>query len=274
MKEITLIISILFLISCKKDTVEPIAPKLDVKGKVKTIVEYGYSAVEKWGEITEGMTTSKESHTYNESGFETEGELYLTNGNLECKWVQNYDSSNKILASYTEDAYGTIYDSTKFQYDSKGKLINWKLYYNGNLEADVNCVTDANGRVIKESTSIWIKDFNYAYKYDARGNKIEENSLNESNVTYYTKKYEYDSTDKLIKESGYFGEGMTLRHVISYTYDLKGNITDIIDAYTGSVPKVTKYIYDEFDTLDNWTKRRNYKDNKITGINKRVITYY
>lgn len=268
-----LFIAVLFLFSCKKDTVDPITPQIDAKGKVKTIVKYGYSAEEKWGEITEGVITSKESYTYNESGFETEFLLYYSNGQLEAKEVSIYNSSNKILEINVSDTDGKIYISVKYQYDNNGKLINWKAYYNGDMDSDVNCITDANGRVIKETGISYGKYHNQTYKYDSKGNKIEENSYYEGDVLINTTKFEYNSYDKIIKESEY-DDGITLTHEISYSYDSKGNVTDIIETYTNSISRATKYIYDEFDKVDNWIKRRNYKDNKITGITKRVITYY
>ncbi len=283
MRTFVIIIAVLFLISCKKDTIEPITPKLDVKGKVKTIVEYDYSAVEKWGEITEGVITSKEAYTYNESGFETEFLLYLANGNLEGKWVNTYDSSNRILESTGHESSGGLYGRTVYKYDNKGRLIKWELYgRTNNLYAEVDCLCDANGRVIQEigyEKDNYESEYNakrfykYTYKYDSKGNKIEENDYVEENVISLTTKFEYNSSDKLIKESEY-DDGITLTHEISYSYDSKGNVTDIVDASTGSGSRIIKYIYDEFDKVDNWIKRRNYKDRKIAGITKRVITYY
>jgi hypothetical protein len=273
----------MFLFSCKKETIDPIAPPIDAKGKIKTIVEYGYSAEEKWGEITEGVITSKESYTYNESGFETEFLLYLANGNLEGKWVNTYDSSNRILESTGHESSGGLYGRTVYKYDNKGRLIKWELYgRTNNLYAEVDCLCDANGRVIQEigyEKDNYESEYNakrfykYTYKYDSKGNKIEENDYIEENIISLTTKFEYNSSDKLIKESEY-DDGITLTHEISYSYDSKGNVTDIVDASTDSGSRITKYIYDEFDKVDNWIKRRNYKDSKIAGITKRVITYY
>lgn len=273
MKPLIIFITILLLISCKKDSVDPIDPKLDVNGNVKTIIEYGYFAVEKWGEITEGVITAKRTYAYNESGFQTEFILYMDNGQLEAKEITTYNSSNKILESKVSDIDGNVYSSAKYQYDSKGKLINWKTYYDGIMDSDISCVTDANGWVIKETGTAFDKYYHQTYKYDSKGNKIEENSYTDDNVLDWTTKYEYNFSSKLIKESSY-QRGVTLNQVISYSYDIKGNITDIIEIFTGSSTHSINYIYDEFDNLDNWAKRRNYKNNKITGITKREITYY
>jgi hypothetical protein len=85
------------------------------------------------------------------------------------------------------------------------------------------------------------------YKYDEKGNKIEENIYNDDGSLAFKKTYKYDEKGNKIESNKYNADGsLSPKYTITYKYDIMGN----------------------------WIKQTTIKDGKPTQLSERVIEYY
>ena len=233
-KIILVILSVLCLVSCNQSEKKNDLTEENLKGKVKSITENTYEAVDKFGQIEKGdvLVDSSAVYTddgrfkiYNEKGNKIEENYYNSNGSLIYKNTYKYDEKgNKIEENYY-NSNGRLYSKTTYKYDEKGNMIEDNFY-----DSD-------DGSLIYKNT----------YKYDEKGNKIEE--------------YHYD-------EDGKFNYKTT------YKYDEKGNKIEYNDYDSdGRLNSKTTYKY-EYDKNNNWTQQVIYANNKPTQITERIIEYY
>ena len=129
-KIILAILSVLCLVSCNQSEKKNDLTEENLKGKVKSITENTYEAVDKFGQIEKGDILVDSSAVYTDDGH---FKIYNEKGN---KIEENYYNSNGSL----------IYKNT-YKYDEKGNKIE-ENYYN------------SNGRL----------DSKYTYEYDKNNN--------------------------------------------------------------------------------------------------------
>ena len=161
MKKIILVIlSVLCLVSYgqleKKSEKKNDLTEENLKGKVKSIKETTYKAVDKFGQIEKGdvLVDSSAVYTddgrfkiYNEKGNKIEENYYNSNSSLIYKNTYKYDEKgNKIEENYY-NSNGRLYSKTTYKYDEKGNIIEENHY-------------DSNGRL----------DSKYTYEYDKNNN--------------------------------------------------------------------------------------------------------
>ena len=135
MKKIILAtLSVLYLVSYgqleKKSEKKNDLTEENLKGKVKSIKETLYEAVDKFGQIEKGDVLVDSSAVYTDDGH---FKIYNEKGN---KIEENYYNSN-----------GRLYSKTTYKYDEKGNIIEENHY-------------DSNGRL----------DSKYTYEYDKNNN--------------------------------------------------------------------------------------------------------
>ena len=132
MKKIILAtLSVLCLVSCNQSEKTNDLTEENLKGKVKSITENTYEAVEKFGQIEKDITISSYFHIYNEKGNKIEENRYNSDGRLDYKSTDKYDEKgNKIEINYYDSDGRLDYKST-YKYDEKGNNIEGN-YYNSN----------------------------------------------------------------------------------------------------------------------------------------------
>ena len=183
MKKIILaILSVLCLVSCNQSEKKNDLTEENLKGKVKSITENTYEAVEKFGQIEKGdvLVDSSAVYTddgrfkiYNEKGNKIEENYYNSNGSLIYKNTYKYDEKgNKIEENYY-NSNGRLYSKTTYKYDEKGNMIEDNFY-----DSD-------DGSLIYKNT----------YKYDEKGNIIEENHYDSNGRLDSKYTYEYDKNN-------------------------------------------------------------------------------
>ena len=98
MKKIILaILSVLRLVSCKQSEKKNDLTEENLKGKVKSIKETPYEAVDKFGQIEKGNVLYDDGTSftiYNEKGNIIEENHYDSNGRLDSKYTYEYDKNN------------------------------------------------------------------------------------------------------------------------------------------------------------------------------------
>ena len=195
-KIILVILSVLCLVSCNQSEKKNDLTEENLKGKVKSITENTYEAVDKFGQIEKGDVLVDSSAVYTDDG---RFKIYNEKGN---KIEENYYNSNGSL----------IYKNT-YKYDEKGNKIE-ENYYN------------SNGRLYSKTT----------YKYDEKGNKIEEYHYDEDGKFNYKYTYKYDEKGNKIEENWYDSDGSLYeKHTYKYEYDKNNNWTQRIQ-YKNTIP--------------------------------------
>lgn len=132
MKKIILaILSVLCLVSCNQSEKKNDLTEENLKGKVKSITENTYEAVEKFGQIEKGdvLVDSSAVYTddgrfkiYNEKGNKIEENYYNSNGSLIYKNTYKYDEKGNIIEENHYDSNGRLDSKYTYEYDKNN---NW-----------------------------------------------------------------------------------------------------------------------------------------------------
>ena len=180
--------------------------KKKLKGKVKSIKETTYQAVEKFGQIEKGDVLVDSSAVYTDDGH---FKIYNEKGN---KIEENYYNSN-----------GRLYSKTTYKYDEKGNMIEDNFY-----DSD-------DGSLIYKNT----------YKYDEKGNKIEEYHYDEDGKFNYKYTYKYDEKGNNIEKNNYDSNGR-LDSKYTYEYDKNNNWTQRIEYKNTIPHRITERIIEYY----------------------------
>jgi len=316
MKKLILLLFIPLVFGC--DIVKKLEDKkndldeFNLNGKVKSLKETTYSAVEKFGEPVKDELVQAEHDTlteryFNKDGFMTERNLYYYYfGELRSVNKYKYDEFGNKIELNTYDKGGELLSKSKYEYNDDGNL-NEESYYDedGELMYEIISMYDDKGNKIEDIT--WDKDgqiqLGTEYKYDDDGNMIEKNNYyrrlapprlssnykfeyddkgNQIELAVYYKnhpednifqKFRYDDKGNRIEKNSYNLVG-ELEEKKKYKYDDAGNLIES-NSYDkdGQSRRVTEYKY-EFDNNKNWFKIIVYVDGIATEITEREIEYY
>ena len=259
MKKIILAtLSVLCLVSCnqleKKTEKKNDLTEENLKGKVKSIKETPYDAIEKFGQLEKGDVSYSvffpSSFTiYNEKGNKIEVNGYNPDGSLYSKTTYKYDEKGNKIEKNTYKYDGSLNYKTTYKYDEKGNKIEKNNYY-------------YSGRLDSKTT----------YKYDEKGNNIEENIYYYDGYGYKTT-YKYDEKGNKI-EKNIDGSVDRLGYKYTYKYDEKGNTIEQNIYYHGSRPAENYSYKYEYDKNNNWTQEIEYFNTIPVYITERIIEYY
>lgn len=241
--------------------------------------------------------------------------VYDKNGNLtdtvlEPEWKngQWYVGKDSIVTSTTYDNSGketsntdAMGNTTKYEYDSKGKLNlvtvpeggetafeTKEVYVNGELRTSVK-TTDANENLSEtvtnedgqelEITDHYKKDgedqsIQSLYTYDEKGRLSEKKEARGNSVTY-----EYDISDRVTKAQYYetVDGAKTQTLETAYTYDVNGNVTRMCDYEVKdgvrTLYRTTVYTYDPQNRLTSMAEWDGGELPTQEQIAQKKITY-
>ena len=283
-------------------TVETDWHKRDLKGKVQSIKEAQYNAVDKFGTVTKGDVTISRSSAqtsvqFNSDGYETELNWYNFDGSLKNRMRNSYKGS-RIVSSKHFEADGQLYNEVRYEYDEQGRLlalvdlIEGEHYtterYTYNDEGMVESISHFGADSSLQSVTIHARDLegneietttlegedtmsHVQYRYDNLGNKIESKHWSFGNYSgsFY---YVYDANGNVIEETQDLPDGLYNGRTTT-SYNEQGLVAER-SSYTlhGRLEGTSKYEY-EFDKIGNWTITIIYQDNKAMLILERLITY-
>ena len=191
----------------------------ELKGPVKTIkvFETEFEVSEKTGRLEKRPRQLQRETEYDASGWEGEpGVTYKVPAGMELtgtRYVCEKNGKVKELQFIAKD--GSTYPRTTHVYDEKGQQTEETDYYqDGSIETKDTNVYDASGNVIElvHTWRIYRDKFpakqdavyltlKYTYRYDARGNKIEQKKFTSKGELLDSRFFNYDSSDRLIKET-------------------------------------------------------------------------
>ena len=224
MKKIILaILSVLYLVSYGQLEKKNNLTEENLKGKVKSIKENTYEAVDKFGQIKKGNVfydgfSSPFTIIYNEKGNKIKICRYDKYGKIDNKNTYKYDEKGNNIEHNTYD-YGRLALKDIYKYDEKGNKIEENTY-------------DSDGRLF----------FKYIYKYDEKGNNIEKNKYDYNGRLDSKTTYKYDEKGNTIEQNTYYYDDRPAENYsykYEYEYDKNNNWTQKIQ-YRNTIPNSIK----------------------------------
>lgn len=192
------------------------------RGAVKTIVIAEYMLVDDLDTLQVGKNVLR----YTPQGGIAEEELYCdVDSNLRMKLVNKtsytYDEGQRKQAYTLRNAQGRVEIKHKYLYDGEVMIGEEDYYPNAHLS--------------------WKKE----YKYDQRGNRVEERRLYANGVVDYKLSYTYTEKNKVLELRCYNGDN-SLEYRETYQYDNWGNkVHQRLYTADGQIDKSWSYEYDE-----------------------------
>ena len=262
--------------------------KMNLKGKVKSIIEKTYSVTESSNKPQKNKFRDRTVFQFDINGNMIEKSIYNEKNDLNTKFSVQFDQNGKIKETTDYQSYKDfdeypypkegITNKETYEYDGNGKLIkkitsganvipNGSSGFGGYLEKYEEIYAyeyDTKGNLIQEisadntTTEDSMDKYNgkTTYRYDDNGNKTEMAAINLDNGEFRDKAtFLYDSKNNLIEEC-YFNLDGSIRRKQCYKYDEKNNLVEKSDY--NSVTKVLNIIetssYDEKENLTESTK--------------------
>lgn len=133
-KVLTIVLAMLCLASCEKSTQKNDLAELKLNGKVKSIREIPYKAVEKFGEVAKGdaldIIGENLQITFNEKGNKLEENWFNPDGRLFSKYTYKYDDKGNKLEENLLNSDVNLDDkyTYKYTYDQQGNWIQRIAY--------------------------------------------------------------------------------------------------------------------------------------------------
>ena len=236
--------------SDKKVSEKPLEEQL--KGKVSSLVQFNYSASEKFGEISKDELISKTEEKYDERGNIKES-VSTRDGIIKHEEHWEYNDNGKVIKHSDLGDWGLGRIETS-KYDNNNNEIERDIEFPGTSSSHKYIARyDANGN---RTEFIWYLngqfDSIYKYKYDENGNNVEESRYEEDGDIMYKNVFKYDSKGNLFEKYAYDSDGKLEEKTVN-KYDYRGNL-------------ISRVIYDS-DTDASFDRRFEYSyDSKCREI--------
>lgn len=230
--------------------------RFDLKGHIRTIKEITFEAIDSSGTIAPGKRSRPSWKKDSYKVFNIDGNLiqeiqYKTDGEVRNKIFYKHISSENKTEEYTFKPDNILLYKRITLYSGEGRLIEKFLY-----GADDSLL------------SKWI------YTYNNKGFKTEENQFfpQKEKPTIRTI-YKYDKKGNKINEEMYNSEGGLIAKWLS-KYNRKGLAEEESYYYSdGSLNSKENYSY-EFDEKGNWIRQIIHENDQPRYIVIREIVYY
>lgn len=300
MKNIVLTIVGLFSAFASAQNEENDWKKNNLYGKVKSVREISYEAVEKDGKIQKGaicVSFCANSHSfynskgnlleqilyieeklfltihyqYDNKGYKMEENFYDEQDEHSFKIVFEYDKNGNLI---TESSFffpdGYLNNKLTYRYDEKGRKIERKnrdnnkyetYQYNGNLTEKKEYYPDGSLSLQR------------IYQYDHKGNLTEE-TINDANGDLHQKNtYKYDRKGRKTERSQYNSEAILHTHH-TFKYNTQGNLTEEKQCNPKNNHCTIHTFQYQYDPQGNWIKCVEFLNKKPYEITERVIEYF
>ncbi len=236
-------------------------------GPVKTVlVEIGKISRNDAGKWTPGPRMPWLSTTYDLKGNRIEEDQLYNEEALNFKSVFEHDSDGRLVEGLEYDYKGTVVFKWDYTHDNAMQVTEKRTLPDGDLF----------------STSV--------YKYDGKGNLIEEVRGHTLAANRFKWIYTYDGAGRMLEESFYLirskpllnQAGLSLNYKSVYTYGNENYPTKKIHyGPTGGVESDKRYRY-EYDTEGNWVTQTAWEspapggssELEPTEVTYRTIKYY
>ena len=179
-KVLTIVLAMLCLASCEKSTQKNDLAELKLNGKIKSIREIPYEAVEKFGEVVKGDALDRFGKnlqiTFNEKGNKLEENSFNPYGSLFSKYTYKYDDKGNQIEKNSFNSDGSLDSKYTYKYDDKGNIIEENSFI-----SDVNLDDKYTYKYTYDQQGNWIQQIAYKVK-----NGVEKPSrIVERTIEYY-----------------------------------------------------------------------------------------
>lgn len=287
---LSVLFSVLVLVACRNDKKSDHKPagtpfelptdaqNLGLKSSIKSIRTQYYEAagdrehVETIGSLDEEQDSYV---TFDKKGYKTEEKWFDSDGDEVFRTQYKRNAIGKLIEKKRAYPDGNIETIDSLRYDTAGRWIQTDRY-------------DGRGELL----------IRLAYKWNKKGQKIEQAAYKPSGVLDQLTKFEYDSSGNRKKEEHENGKGdRILKRVLEYTdaevsamkeyskteqllsethitYDEHGlKLKEEIIGQNGKVLRKNDYSY-TLDAQGNWIKQIVFESQKPEIIIERKIKYY
>ncbi len=199
----------------------------------------------------------------------------------ECSvYIDQYDTSGLLQASMTERE-GKQHVNVMYKYNQlKEKIEEIHFVNDGRKSEDYTFTYNEKKQITLREDHLADTAWNvrYRYKYDAKGNKIEE-IITQHHVVI-KRSYEYDTKGNRIAENFYDDKSL-VEEKDTFKYNDSGDIIDAMEKTQAGGSKFYKSNWcdsavrlEQLDAAGNWLKKTEYSTCYPKRITKRVIVYY
>ena len=210
--------------------------KFDSKNRVNLITTDNYDIEIKYRlkHYIMGSGWSTEKYTYNHKSYKIHQEIELGLADEYYKW--NKDKTLLLELSFIVNKK----ECMKYQQETEGLGFSWDNH-------------------------------KYIYKYNEKELLISEEYKTKVD-TIYDLVFISDSSDN-ISSQYVFNHTESRSYVITFQYDINDNlITELTSHFDGTKIIIT-YDY-EYDSQNNWTKKKSFVDGNLEDIDVRIISYF
>lgn len=254
------------------------AQAMQLHGKVRTVKETSYNAVDSGNMVVKGvkidptMNINDMHYLFNENGNFTEQMDYASDQRLLQRIVYVYNAYGQITEERVENGDKSLnHKETVVHRDARGNKLETKLVYSSlSSPFKVTFKYDANNNptetCIFHDGEIFLK---FQSRYDVYNREIENWDIT-AGERYL---YKYDDLGNRIEEAQYNQNGELLTKKIS-VYDSNRHKTEIRKyGNDGKLMFTANYTY-TVDEKKNWIRKVEYYNGKPLLITERIIEYY
>lgn len=243
---------------------------------VKSYTEIVYKVSENAGVIKKDYKGRWITYKFNELGNKSEVINYEPyNGHIRLYKKYNYDDKGKLLEINCFDGNGTLLTKHSFKHDSQGndslEIIN---NFQNNKTTIYKYTYDKNGNKLSMNglNHIGIKFIFEQFKYDLKGNIIEELSFKPDDILSHKFIYKYDAENKLVEKRTFYYSIDSTENIYFYKYDLENNLIE--EHYCNKDGQITVLSKYTFDKHLNWIKKLSFEFGVPISETERKIEYY
>jgi len=261
---------------------------LNLTKKVKSVSEYSYEAIKKFGKIEKGERKRRFPLDYDIHY------LFNETGNLiEENWFPEIAAGSKIIYHYNNKGVlfeknrystpsGSLFIKYTYDHNDEGHLIEENTYYSDDLFEKRMFEYDRKGNVVEEnkfSYREWGSDsIKYVYKYDKNGTKVEmiiyssDGDLVRKNISLH------DKNGNEIEMKEYGPDDGLLSHV-TYKYDDKANMIErnCLKSLSRGLShfncKTYSFVY-EYNDVGDWVMKIEFINGIAEYLIEREIDYF
>lgn len=276
-----------------------------LNGKVKSIFEKEYSAqFDIVGNVYRVGKNNLCKYYYDSLGNMNKYEFLLYNELVSWYWIQTYNEKKQPLEKivYQRDnvfmskqvffyhndklVYWLLYDQYKkfsygwyLTYDKKGNVVQIEARNQDSLvSVNYNYVQKKSGKFL-EITEIMSSEYQRTINkkvYNKKNQLISEIIQTQMSTDKFT--FDYDDLGRLIQQKNLHYSDSTETDLVSlkdvrYKYDAQNNVIESTFSDDDELYQTIKYEY-QYDSLNNWIYKAEYKDEKPVRVTDRVIEYY
>lgn len=267
------------LVSCGEKQTSDIE-EMGMSGDVHKLREFKYTAVESFGEVTQGDAFREDGEwdreiIFNKAGYFDTVRLITSEGNDVGSISYAYNKQGQKVCEKNHDAEGNPIDKSIFFY-KKDKLDRIEKY---------TAEDNISGRVSYEYDDE--NSMNYTRYYNFKGELLQtiEQSMSKRGFPSVTKIYGREGDLANWREEKFNSDGLlekltvkesdgSVTMVVNFLYDEMGNAisqTAVDGQGEVFIPHTWKYTFDEHK---NWLTCTEYEGNKPLYITVRTIEYF